>query len=259
MIITTLWWVVCLLGGCGTVSKTKETSHETKPDYSIGVVGANAPYYEKKEEGKASGMYVELMDALAKKEDFSYQFVEIDASRVKQDLENHTIDGFLGTFEEEKGQEDELSQTASFYVSKLCVATPKKTGIRKFQNIKNKEIAACGGTMEESLAKYFAVKYKAREVTFSSMEDVIADVDSGYSQLMVADQNYYEEHHDLLSDWNCLKMKTERKNSHRLTSLSDTQKEEGESFFTIFKTGIDQLKKEGTLQKITGTITKKQK
>lgn len=237
--------LLCLLAGCGS-DTAKKGSQDA--DYVIGVAPDNAPYYSKDENGKETGFYVnfmkELEESLGKKSAFSWRFEEVEPSAARQALSDGTIDGFLGDFALEtgentdRGDKNTLSQSKSFYTSKSCILAAPGTKMSRLKNLKNKNIAAKAGTQEAKTAAYFAVKYEGTENAFSSMADIFADVESGYTQAVVLDDLYYHNHDAQFTDWKEVGTKKDWKISHTLT----VQKKK--KLLTLFEDGIKKQKQE---------------
>lgn len=204
--------LLCLLAGCQSGGKDKKAVK--KADYYIGVVDDNAPYYYKDSDGTEQGIYVAYLDNLAKEQSFTYEFVPVDAPSCEQNLLTQSIDGFIGSniinTEIKSLSETEIS------TANLCVLSPKEVGMRSLQGLKDKGIASLADGGEEIFAKYLANKYKAKTTTFSSVTEAKSDIENGYSQALVIDEEYYNAHKEDFANWICLKISSRFQNKHML-------------------------------------------
>lgn len=232
--------LIGILGGCQFGADREESTR--KADYSIGVSGDNAPYYSKEESGE-SGIYVSLLDAIAKEENFTYEFVKIDESSASQALQDGIIDGFLGSLVGETG-EVELVDSKAFYTSNVCVVSPKNGGIKKLNALDGKEISVKSATAEERFGEYLAVKYGGEAVAFAASADVLSDINSGYSQAAVVDEQYYENHSGIFENWICVKVSEKYQNKHKLHTAKDNDLQKA------FTEGLRKLEEENRLSEI---------
>ena len=89
------------LTGCGA-KEEPEKKEVVRPDYIVGAEADNAPYYSVDEEGNESGLYVDLMESLAKNTGCTWEFQTMSATEfIAADGED--CDVFLGTMEPSAG------------------------------------------------------------------------------------------------------------------------------------------------------------
>ena len=181
---------------------------ETKVDYYIGVVDDNAPYYYE-EDGVPKGYYADFVAAMAKEEPFTYKFVPVDAS---------------------------------------SYLAPKSSNISTLKQIKETSIAAPADTEEEVFAKYLANRYKGRAVPFLSVKEALSDIESGNTQILVADKEYYKQHKETFKSWKVLKTSHRFQNEHRLFMQKDGKLQE------IYSKGIKALETNGSLEHFSNTL-----
>lgn len=208
----TCLFLLCILAGCQSGGEDKKTVK--KADYYIGVVDDDAPYYYKDTDGTQKGTYVTFLDNLAKEQSFTYEFVPVDASSCEQNLLTKSIDGFIGS-NRINSEIKNLSET-EVSTANLCVLSPKEVKIRNLQGMKDKGIASQADAGEEIYAKYLANKYKAKATMFSSVSEAKSDIENGYSQVLVVDEEYYNAHKEEFINWNCLKTSSRFQNKHTL-------------------------------------------
>ena len=218
-----------LLTGC-TLGGTKQEA-ETKVDYYIGVVDDNAPYYYE-EDGVPKGYYADFVAAMAKEEPFTYKFVPVD--------------GFIGATNASSGKN--ILASKSFYTSNICVLAPKSSNISTLKQIKDNSIAAPADTEEEVFAKYLANRYKGRAVPFLSVKEALSDIESGNTQILVADKEYYKQHKETFKSWKVLKTSHRFQNEHRLFMQKDGKLQE------IYSKGIKALETNGSLEHFSNTL-----
>lgn len=205
--------IVCILAGCASGGQGKLEEKE-KVDYSIGVVEENAPYYYE-EDGSLKGYYVDFISELSKKKAFTYEFVPVDTSTYEELLSEKKINAFIGDPIAEKGQEDTFDESKSFYTSEICILSAPGSNIRSLKEIKGKNITAVSGAEEEAAAKYLANKYEGQSVAFSSVKEALTDIEGGYSQIIVVDEEYYKNQEETFKDWVYLKKLENFQNKHK--------------------------------------------
>ena len=223
--------------------KTKESP---EADYQIGVEPDNAPYYYTNEEGTPEGLYVDIMEALAEKEEFTFDFIEISAADFYTLAENG-CDAFLGAMETETGDMTVLLQTEPFYQSRLYLFAKEDGRISAVRDLRDCTIAARASTGEEVFAAYLAAKYGASSLGFRSQTDVLTDVEQGYSEAFVMDeQNYKQQKKDNVS-YNVIKKSGKYYNSHRFTVGNHPE------FLAILENGMQILEDDGILTDLLQT------
>lgn len=234
LVLCSVFW------GCGSTKPEQETTEEKMADYVVGVTADNAPYYSCDDQGKPCGIYVELMEELAKQGDFAFRFLETDVAAFKED----PCDVFLGTMEKENGDMTGLVQTAPFYQSKLCLVTRTADKMKKIKELRNTEVSAVAGGGEASFAKYLAVKYEADSLLFADEKTALDDCISGNAKAMVIDFNRYQKIAEENNRVTVLKTSGKYYNFHRFSSVLQTD------FFTSLESEVEKLKEDGTLDRI---------
>ncbi len=214
--------LLCILVGCQSGKKKEKTVK--KADYYIGVAIDNAPYYYKDTDGTEKGSYVTFIDKLSKEKSFTYAFVPMNRSSFEQSLSTQLIDGYIDSMIVKTGEKEDSSSDV-FYTSNLCVLSPEKSGVRNLKGLADKILVAPAGTSEEVFAKYLANKYKGQAVAFSSTKEAKNDIEDGYSEALVIDEEYYKAHTEAFENWNCLKVSSRFQNKHKLymPGLSDSK------------------------------------
>lgn len=207
--------LLCILVGCtpGGQGKKKEKQNV---DYLIGVVKENAPYYYEGKDGSSQGYYADFVSELSKKHSFTYDFVPVDALAAEELLSNKEIDAFIGVFTTKTGKEKTFLESKPFHTSKLCVLAAPNSGISSLKEIQGEKIAAVSGAQEEAAAKSLANKYEGQSVTFASTKDAITDIQDGYSQILVVDEDYYKSQEETFKNWVYLKRLENFQNDHKL-------------------------------------------
>lgn len=233
---------LCILTGC--TLGNRQQKEEKQADYYIGVINENAPYYYEEKDGTSKGYYADIMSALSKEYSFSYEFVPVSTTTYEQCLLEKSIDGFIGSVTEKVGENKNFFESESFYASNLCVLAPESSGIHNLKQMQDKKIAAISGTKEEVFAKYIANKYKGQTVLFSSIGQAMSDIQNGYSQAMVIDEEYYKSNEDSFKNWILIKRTKRFQNTHTVTARKN------EKLQDIFSEGLTKLRESGELENI---------
>lgn len=179
--------------GCSETKEETTQKEPSGPDYYVGVEKENAPYYETEDGEEPTGLYVDLMDAMAQRAGFTYAFVEMSAAEFSADAENtdseeKRCDFFLGTMEIKPGDASSYVQSEPVSETGLCLLVTKGQGLRDVEDVRSADIASRAKTEEETFARYLAAKYDAETIVFQDAANVLSDLEGGYAQAAVMDQ-----------------------------------------------------------------------
>lgn len=173
------------LTGCGA-KEEPEKKEVVRPDYIVGAEADNAPYYSVDEEGNESGLYVDLMESLAKNTGCTWEFQTMSAAEfIAADGED--CDVFLGTMEPPAGNLSEYVQTQPFYQTGLSLLVKQGTGMKKMSDLRDQTIASRADTGEETFAGYLAAKYDGETIGFQNGTEAMGDLTGGYASAVVMD------------------------------------------------------------------------
>lgn len=163
--------------------------------YHIAVEGDNAPYYFTDGQGKAQGIYVDIMDAISQKEGFAYTFVEMDAADYTNVSNEGEVTCFMGVLNETPGEE-KLITSEPFLKTKIAVVLRKeKAGtVESMADLRTCNVAARAYSGENDLADFLAYKYETIPAIFSNETIALEDFAAGLSEAVVLDKKYYKAH-----------------------------------------------------------------
>lgn len=198
--------VVITLSLCGcravvTVLTDPETgtaeSEKNEKIYSIAVEGDNAPYYSTDDKGKAQGIYVEIMDQIAREKGFAYTFVEMTASDFLNAAGQGGVSCFMGVLNEMPGEE-KLLKSKAFLETGIDVVIRKTDAdsVGSVEDLRACNMAARAYTGEGELAEFLAYKYETIPALFSDENNAMADFSEECSDALIVDEKYYDAHAD---------------------------------------------------------------
>ena len=102
----------------------------------------NLPPYQFLEDGKPAGMHIDILNNIAKKNNFKIEYVPIEnESRCLDELDNGDVDLVLGLVSDVYSKyKDQFTERIS--QSSICIIAPKADAQRIKDNMENKQITA---------------------------------------------------------------------------------------------------------------------
>lgn len=180
--------------GCGdkvTISgenmDEKEETTQTKK-YVIATNISSPPFEFKNFLDDYVGIDVDLLNAIAEKQGFTYEFVPMSFNNILQALDNGEVDGAMaGIFiTEERKERYDYSQP--YLGSGIVLAVnASRRDINSYEDLAGKQVAVTRGTIAEEFAESIKDKYGFSIISFDEYTDTYKNVLKGNSQAIFED------------------------------------------------------------------------
>ena len=150
--------------------------------YVIGTDITFAPFEFQDVSGKFVGIDMDLMEAIAKDQNFKYEIKPLGFNAAVQALESNQVDGVIAgmSITDERKQKFDFSE--SYFESGVVMAISKNNDtIKSYEDLKGKKVAVKTGTEGYSFAESIASKYGFTIVPFDDSSQMYDDVKTGNS------------------------------------------------------------------------------
>lgn len=182
------------LSACGdkvTISMENANNIDVHPlkKYTIVTNTSFAPFTFKNYLGEYIGIDVDLLEAIAESQRFTYELVPVRTfEEVLGALDAEEVDGAMAgiSITEERTEKYDFSDPYLESGVVMGVAAAK-TDINSYEDLANKRVAVARGTISEDFAESIKDKYGFTLVSFDEFTDVYKDVLKGESQALFED------------------------------------------------------------------------
>ncbi|MDP4098180.1 amino acid ABC transporter substrate-binding protein/permease [Paenibacillus sp. P96] len=177
-ILSLLLLVTGLSGWAGSVA-AEPNSGKT---YVIGTDITFAPFEFQDVNGKFVGIDMDLMEAIAKDQNFKYEIKPLGFNAAVQALEANQVDGVIAgmSITDERKQKFDFSEP--YFQSGVVMGISQNNDtIKSYEDLKGKKVAVKTGTEGYSFAESIASKYGFTIVPFDDSSQMYDDVKTGNS------------------------------------------------------------------------------
>jgi len=150
--------------------------------YVIGTDITFAPFEFQDVNGKFVGIDMDLMEAIARDQNFNYEVKPLGFNAAVQALEAKQVDGVIAgmSITDERKQKFELSEP--YFQSGVVMAVGKNNdNVKSYEDLKGKKVAVKTGTEGYRFAESIASKYSFTIVPFDDSAQMYEDVKTGNS------------------------------------------------------------------------------
>lgn len=150
--------------------------------YVIGTDITFAPFEFQDANGNFVGIDMDLMEAIAKDQNFKYQIKPLGFNAAVQALESGQVDGVIAgmSITDERKQKFDLSDP--YFDSGVVMAISKNNDtVKSYEDLKGKKVAVKTGTEGYRFAESIASKYGFKIVPFDESSQMYDDVKTGNS------------------------------------------------------------------------------
>ena len=149
--------------------------------YVIATDTAFAPFEFANASGTYEGIDIDLLDAIAKDQGFSYELNPLGFDAALQAVQANQADGVIAgmSITDERKQVFDFSD--AYYDSTVCCAADAKGDISSLKDLDGKKVAVKKGTQSESWANSIASEYNFTTVEFDTSDIMYQDVAAGNS------------------------------------------------------------------------------
>jgi glutamine transport system substrate-binding protein len=191
-----------LLAGCGSSSSNNaSTQKDTSGPQTIKVaVDATFPPFEFRKDDKVHGFDIDMIDAIAKKENLKVQFSTVPFTGIIPALQAKSIDAAVAGMTIKKSRLAAVDFSNAYYKSGISVLTKKDASFKSLDDLKSKLIATKKGTSSVDLLKTKGIP-EANIKQYDNINDAYSALESGGADAVVFDspvnQDYANSHNDV--------------------------------------------------------------
>ncbi|MGI6108560.1 MAG: transporter substrate-binding domain-containing protein [Eubacteriaceae bacterium] len=229
------------LAGCGSSSSSDENHYTIATDTTF------APFEFEDKDGKRVGIDVELLQAIADKEGFTYDLQALGFDAAVSALESGQVDGVIAgmSITDERKQKFDFSEP--YFDSGIMCGVKSDSDITSYDQLSGKNVAVKTGTEGASYAQSIADQYGFTITQFQDSANMYEEVKSGNSVACFED---YPVLGYAISQGQPLKMigELQRGNSYGFAVKKGDEK--GAKLLEMFNKGLEAVKEDGTYQKI---------
>ncbi|MWV42805.1 ABC transporter permease subunit [Paenibacillus sp. HJL G12] len=174
--------LLLLVTGIPLGLESAEAEPATGKVYQIGTDITFAPFEFQDVDGKYVGIDMEMLEAIAKDQNFKYEIKPLGFNAAVQALESHQVDGVIAgmSITEERKQKFDFSEP--YFDSGVLMAVKEdNTDIKGYEDLKGKKVAVKTGTEGYSFAESISSKYGFTIVPFDDSSQMYEDVKAGNS------------------------------------------------------------------------------
>ncbi|PAF51696.1 hypothetical protein BKH43_00185 [Helicobacter sp. 13S00401-1] len=153
-------------------------------------IGVNATYppFEYIEDAKYKGYDIDLIDEIAKRAGFKFQWVNMSYDGLIPALKTGKVDLIISSMNITPDRAKSVDFSHPYFVDKnVYLKRKSSTDITNLESLKGKKIGAYLGTQQEERAMQVAKEYGASEVSFKDVLGAILSLDTNKIDAVVAD------------------------------------------------------------------------
>ena len=217
--------------------------------YIIATDTTFAPFEIQDANGKYVGIDIDLLDAIAKEQGFTYEMKALGFNAALQALESGQVDGVIAgmSITDERKKVFDFSQP--YYSSGVSFVVDAQSDIASVEGLKGKKVAVKNGTSGAMIAESLAKEIGFTVVTFEDSANMYEDIIAGNSDAAIED--YAVVSYAINQGTLNLKVVGEQ------YSVSDfgfvVQKGKNKELLDAFNNGLVNLKSSGEYDKIVET------
>lgn len=178
--------------GCGGSSESAKdtakdsTAAEGAKKVSVAVIN-DYPPFEFKKDGALTGFDIELVEAIAEKENLEVEWKEMKFDGIIPALQANQVDAAISAITIRPDRAEVVDFTTPYYKSGLSLVVKKDSPIKKLEDLKGKTIVAKQGTTGLTKANELAEQYGAKVKIMQDDTVLYLDVENGNSDATIND------------------------------------------------------------------------
>ncbi|CAL8901263.1 transporter substrate-binding domain-containing protein [Bacillus sp. FSL M8-0266] len=176
--------VVLVMAACG--SKSDSGSGEGKGTYKIGI-DTTYPPFEFEKGGNYEGIDVDLINAIAKDQDFKVKLEAMDFSGIIPAMQAGQLDVGMGGMSITDERKKKVDFSDPYFDAGLTVVVKKDSSIKSIDDLKGKKLAVKNGTTGAKFASDNADKYGYEVVQFNDSPSMFQEVSNGNADALIED------------------------------------------------------------------------
>lgn len=187
-----------LLAGCSSdSSKTASSTGSTGPQTIKVAVDATFPPFEYRKDGKSQGFDIDMIEAIAKKENLKVEFTTVPFTGIVPALQAKSVDAAVAGMTIKKSRLEKVNFSNAYYKSGISILTKKDSSFKSLDDLKSKLLATKKGTSSVDLLKSKGIA-ESNIKQFDNINDAYSALISGGADAVVFDspvnQDYVNGH-----------------------------------------------------------------
>lgn len=181
--------ILLLVAGLSGWSGDANANSNSGKTYVIGTDITFAPFEYQDENGDYVGIDMDLLDAIAKDQNFNYQIKALGFNAAVQALESNQVDGVIAgmSITDERKQKFDFSEP--YYQSGVMMGiSANNDTVKSYEDLRGKKVAVKTGTEGYSFAESISSKYGFTIVPFDDSSQMYDDVKTGNSVACFEDE-----------------------------------------------------------------------
>ncbi|WP_066370471.1 basic amino acid ABC transporter substrate-binding protein [Neobacillus fumarioli] len=191
-----------LLAGCGSTSKTTSSNASDKPSQQTLKVAADTtfPPFESEKDGKVQGFDIDMINAIAKKENMKVEISTMQFTGLIPALQAKSVDVAVAGMTIKKTRLAAVDFSNAYYKSGISVLTKTSSSAKSLDDLKTKLVATKKGTSSVDLLKSKGIP--AQNIKqYDNINDAYSALESGGADAVVFDSpvnsGYASSHKDV--------------------------------------------------------------
>ena len=144
--------------------------------YIIASDNGFAPFEFAKADNTYTGIDMDLLDAIAKDQGFSYEVQNVGFKMAVSSLEAGQVDGVIAGMSITEERREKFDFSDPYYDSTVCCATLADSEINKLEDLNGKNVAVKDGTESQKWAESIKDKYGFTTTTFKDSATMYQEV-----------------------------------------------------------------------------------
>ncbi|MDN8589002.1 amino acid ABC transporter substrate-binding protein/permease [Paenibacillus sp. 11B] len=181
--------ILLLVAGLSGWSGDANANSNSGKTYVIGTDITFAPFEYQDENGDYVGIDMDLLDAIAKDQNFNYEIKALGFNAAVQALESNQVDGVIAgmSITDERKQKFDFSEP--YYQSGVVMGiSANNDTVKSYEDLRGKKVAVKTGTEGYSFAESISSKYGFTIVPFDDSSQMYDDVKTGNSVACFEDE-----------------------------------------------------------------------
>lgn len=184
---TTSILTLALFGCSSDDGKADVGKEEPKEKTYVFASGADTIPFGYLEKGVLTGFDIELLNAIAKEENFKVKYKEMSFNGIIPALQGKQVDGAVAAMTIREDRLKVVDFSDPYFEAGLVLVAKKGSGIKSVEDLKGKTIVAKQGTASYEKAQEIAKKYGAKVKTLEGETTLYLDVQKGGSDALIND------------------------------------------------------------------------
>ncbi|MBO7674082.1 MAG: transporter substrate-binding domain-containing protein [Atopobiaceae bacterium] len=168
-------------GQSADTTNQASTGGDADKTYVIATDTAFAPFEYAESDGTYVGVDIELLEAIAKDQQFDYDLNPVGFDAALQNVQSGQADGVIAGMSITPERAKVFDFSEPYYDSTVCCAVAKDSGVSSLDDLKGQNVAVKNGTMSADWANSIKDEYELNITTFDDSPTMYENVTTGNS------------------------------------------------------------------------------